>query len=159
MSRGTSRDEGVRSIFSTISCSSSGSLPLIFVLNHSHHLLRLTRTRRTTHTGSNRPRELVIAMGGKTAIFGSSRFTSKSNGSRDLSMVGSFSFDDGSCEAARPDFICCLIVLEKGSTMTVNVFLWFFFDDVALVLELFPGLNNRGGLPPPLCVPRVKFCD
>ena len=57
-------------------------------------------------------------------------------------MVESFSFDDGSREAPRPDFVRCLIVLEKGSTMTVNVFLRFFFDDVALALELFTGLNS-----------------
>lgn len=67
---------------------------------------------------------------------------SESDGSRDLSPAESFSFDDGSREARRPDFVRCLMDLEKGSTITVNVFLRFFFDDVALASELFTGLNN-----------------
>lgn len=86
---------------------------------------------------------------------------SKSDGSRDLSPAESLSFEDGSREAARPDLVCCLMLLESGSTMTVNVFLrlLLFFDDVALVLELLTGLKSWGDLPPAFCVPGVEFCD
>lgn len=83
---------------------------------------------------------------------------SKSDGSRDFSPAESFSFDEGSREVPRPDFVRCLMVLEKGSTMTVNVFLRFFFDDVALAPELLTGLNNCGDLPPGFCELEVEFC-
>ena len=84
---------------------------------------------------------------------------SESDGSRDLSPAESLSFEDGSREALRPDFVRCLILLENGSTMTVNVFLRLFFDDVALVLELLTGLKSWGDLPPAFCVPGVELCD
>ena len=62
--RGTSCDDGVGSIFSTIGCSSSGTyLALTLRPKPLHHLLRLTRTRRITHTGSTHLRELVIDAG------------------------------------------------------------------------------------------------
>jgi hypothetical protein len=84
---------------------------------------------------------------------------SESDGSRDFSPAESLSFEDGSREAARPDFVRCLMLLEIGSTMTVSVFLRFFFDDVALALELLTGLKSWGDLPPAFCAPGVEFCD
>lgn len=84
---------------------------------------------------------------------------SESDGSRDFSPAESLSFEDGSREAARPDFVRCLILRESGSTMTVNVFLRFFLDDVALALELLTGLKSWGDLPPAFCVPGVELCD
>lgn len=84
---------------------------------------------------------------------------SESDGSRDLSPAESLSFEDGSRGAPRPDLARCLILLENGSTMTVNVFLRLFFDDVALALELSTGLKSWGDLPPVFCVPEVESCD
>jgi hypothetical protein len=51
------------------------------------------------------------------------------------------------------------MLLESGSTITVNVFLRLFFDDVALALELLTGLKSWGDLPPACFVPKVGFCD
>lgn len=141
--RGTSRDEGVGCVFSVMGCSSSGTFPLLFVRNQSITFFALLVLAALPTPGLATSGNLLSRCwrGGKTAVFGGSWFTSESDGSRDLSPAGP-SFDDGPRGVPRPDFVRCLIVLENGSTMTVNVFLRFFFDDVALALELLTGLNS-----------------
>ena len=62
--------------------------------------------------------------------------TSESDSSRDLSPAKSFPLEEGSRGVHRFDLVRCFIVLENGSTITVNVFLRLFFDDVASASKL-----------------------
>ena len=60
--------------------------------------------------------------------------------SRGLSRANS-SFDDSSCGITRTDFIRRLVILENGSTATVNALLQF-FNDGALALKPLAGLYS-----------------